>query len=167
MVLPYLRVLFSTKPWRREWQPTLVFFPGEFHGQRSLVGYSPWSRKESDTTKWLSLYFTKLYVSTPKSELPTFIAPLQMVKALREKVTNDANELTINRCLSPVISWQCSHSSIFSLIPAVPNLLNTSQVCSLFLRKEGFPPQQDKSHQKIFLKFSLNFHLALSPFLLS
>ena len=29
-------------PWRREWLPTPVFLPGEFHGQRSLVGYSPW-----------------------------------------------------------------------------------------------------------------------------
>ena len=28
-------------PWRREWQPTPVFLPGESHGQRSLVGYSP------------------------------------------------------------------------------------------------------------------------------
>jgi len=36
--------------WRREWQPTPVFLPGEFHGQR-LAGYSPWSLKESDTTK--------------------------------------------------------------------------------------------------------------------
>ena len=38
-------------PWRRKWQPTLVFFPGESHGQRSLVGYSPWGCKESDTTE--------------------------------------------------------------------------------------------------------------------
>ena len=37
--------------WRREWQPTPVFWPGEFHGQRSLVGYSPWGHKESDTTE--------------------------------------------------------------------------------------------------------------------
>jgi len=29
-------------PWRREWLPTQVFLPGEFHGQRSLAGYSPW-----------------------------------------------------------------------------------------------------------------------------
>jgi len=28
-------------PWRRKWQPTLVFLPGESHGQRSLAGYSP------------------------------------------------------------------------------------------------------------------------------
>ena len=33
-------------PWRREWQPTLVFLAGEFHGQRSLAGYSPWGHKE-------------------------------------------------------------------------------------------------------------------------
>ena len=41
-------------PWRRAWQPTPVFLPGESHGQRSLVGYSPWGRKESDTTEQLS-----------------------------------------------------------------------------------------------------------------
>ena len=35
-------------PWKREWLPTLVFLPGEIHGQRSLVGYSPWDSKESD-----------------------------------------------------------------------------------------------------------------------
>ena len=34
--------------WGREWQPSPVFLPGEFHEQRSLAGYSPWSRKESD-----------------------------------------------------------------------------------------------------------------------
>ena len=38
-------------PWRRTWQPTPVFLPGEFHGQRSLVGYSPWGCKESNTTE--------------------------------------------------------------------------------------------------------------------
>ena len=37
-------------PWRRAWQPTLVFLPGESHGQ-SLAGYSPWGHKESDTTE--------------------------------------------------------------------------------------------------------------------
>ena len=37
--------------WRRKWQPTPVFLPGESHGQRSLVGYSPWGRKESETSE--------------------------------------------------------------------------------------------------------------------
>ena len=40
--------------WRREWLPTPVFWPGEFHGQMSLADDSPWGGKESDTTKWLS-----------------------------------------------------------------------------------------------------------------
>ena len=38
-------------PWRRKGQPTPVFLPGESHGQRSLVGYSPWGPKESDMTE--------------------------------------------------------------------------------------------------------------------
>ena len=37
--------------WRRKWQPAPVFLSGEFHGQRSLVGYSPWGHKESDLTE--------------------------------------------------------------------------------------------------------------------
>ena len=36
-------------PWRKAWQPTLVFLPGKSHGQRSLAGYSPWGCKASDT----------------------------------------------------------------------------------------------------------------------
>ena len=42
-------------PWRREWLPTWAFLPGKFHGQRSLVSYSPWCRKESDTTEQLTV----------------------------------------------------------------------------------------------------------------
>ena len=38
-------------PWRKKWQPTLIFLSGKFHGQRSLVGYSLWGQKESDTTE--------------------------------------------------------------------------------------------------------------------
>ena len=40
-----------SSPWRRERLPTPVFLPGEFHGQRSLAGYSPWVPKELDTTE--------------------------------------------------------------------------------------------------------------------
>jgi len=38
-------------PWRREWLPTSVFWPGEFHGQRSLAGCGRWNHKELDTTE--------------------------------------------------------------------------------------------------------------------
>ena len=43
-------------PWRRKWQPILVFLPGKSHGQRSLVGYSPWGREELDTTEQLHFH---------------------------------------------------------------------------------------------------------------
>ena len=42
--------------WRRKWQ---VFLPGKFHGWRSLLGYSPWGRKESDMTE--RLHFLSFY----------------------------------------------------------------------------------------------------------
>ena len=44
-------------PWRKEWQPTPVIWPGEFHEQRSLDSYNRWGHKESDTT-WLTYKHT-------------------------------------------------------------------------------------------------------------
>ena len=51
-------------PWRRKWQPTPVFLPGESHGQRSLAGYSPQGLKELDMTEVtdLSLHFSQSQV---------------------------------------------------------------------------------------------------------
>ena len=46
-----VRSLGREDPLEKEWQPTPVLLPGECHGGRSLVGYSPWGRKESDTTE--------------------------------------------------------------------------------------------------------------------
>ena len=48
------RSLSWEDPLEEKWQPTPVFFPGESHGQRSLAGYSVWSRKESDMTERLT-----------------------------------------------------------------------------------------------------------------
>ena len=48
--------------WRRKWQPTPVLLPEKSHGRRNLVGYSPWGRKESDTTEqphFLSLFIPR------------------------------------------------------------------------------------------------------------
>ena len=57
-------------PWRRKWQPTSVFLPENFHGQRSLAGYSLWGHKESDMTKWLTLSLGSLTLgSNIKSSL--------------------------------------------------------------------------------------------------
>ena len=56
--LPYIN-LFT---WRRKWQPTPVLLPGKFHGLRSLVGYSPWDHKESDTTEGLHFRLFSMYL---------------------------------------------------------------------------------------------------------
>ena len=47
---------FGKIPWRREWLPSSVILPEEFHGQRCLAGYSPWSHKEMDMTERLTLF---------------------------------------------------------------------------------------------------------------
>ena len=65
-------------PWRWEWHPTPVFWPGESHGQRSLVGYSPWRHKEVDTTQQLTLaLFTIAAAAAAKSlqSCPTLCDP--------------------------------------------------------------------------------------------
>ena len=54
---------------RKEWQPTPVFLPGESHGQRSLVGYSPPCCKELDTIERLTLLLYENYVSLEISVL--------------------------------------------------------------------------------------------------
>ena len=55
--------------WRRKRQPTPVFLPGKSHGQRSLIGYSPLGRKESDTTKRLHMWSPKGSVQKRKMPL--------------------------------------------------------------------------------------------------
>ena len=56
---PRLNPLVAKIPWRREQQPTPIFLPGEFNGQKSLAGYSPWHHKESErlTASVFSLRF--------------------------------------------------------------------------------------------------------------
>ena len=48
-------------PWRRAWQLIPVYLPGKFHGERGLVGYSSWGRKESDMTEQLTHTYTRIF----------------------------------------------------------------------------------------------------------
>ena len=67
-----LNTSFTIFPWRRKWQPTPVFLPGESHAKRSPVGYSPQSHKELDLTEQLTLsHFHHLTLRTnfPVEEL--------------------------------------------------------------------------------------------------
>ena len=72
-------------PWRRKWQSTPGFLPGESQGQRSLVGYSPQGRKELDTTERLHLHLHAEYIMR--------IAGLEEVQAGIQIAGRDSNNL--------------------------------------------------------------------------
>ena len=59
-------------PWGRKSQPTLVFLPGKSHGQRSLVGYSLWGCKESDTTEHACTHHHNAGITCPFTPLSNF-----------------------------------------------------------------------------------------------
>ena len=67
--------------WRREWQSTAVFLPGKAHGQRSLAIYSPWGRKEWDTTERLSTCFLQGHVKFARSQELGSNCPIRCFKA--------------------------------------------------------------------------------------
>ena len=71
---PWIRKI----PWRREWQPTPIFLPGEFHGQRSLVDYSPWGCKESDMTESLLHRFLVIFKMTGYGRMHSELPPLSI-----------------------------------------------------------------------------------------
>ena len=70
-------LLVGKIPWRREWLPTLVFLPGDSHGQKSLVGYSPQDCKEFDMTEYAHTHTIPFWPSgyTDKDDrrAPTYI----------------------------------------------------------------------------------------------
>ena len=78
-------------PWRKKWQPTPVFLPGEPHGQRSLAGCSLWSCKESDMTEWLTLALFFFFFQTNAS-----------VQGLSQCLAS--NPHSVNKPLSPANS---------------------------------------------------------------
>ena len=63
-----LETLVWEDPLEKARQPTPIFLPGEFHGQRSLVGYSPWGHKESDMTEQLTHTLSPLGVPGGSSD---------------------------------------------------------------------------------------------------
>ena len=85
--------------WRREWQPTPVFLPGEFHGQNSLAGYSPWGHKESDTTEWLTLLLTGVSI------LDVFLGAHRFANQFNSIILLKPRE---EKCLcEPLAEWCC------------------------------------------------------------
>ena len=72
-------------PWRRAWQPTPVFLPGESHGQRSLAGYSLWGCKKLDVTEatWCEVKWTLGSITTNKARGGDGI-PVELFQILKE-----------------------------------------------------------------------------------
>ena len=70
-------------PWRRKWQPTPGFLPGESHGQRSLAGYSSWGRRESEMTENARTAFLKNLPDTLRTPAPKTLTPYAVPPPLR------------------------------------------------------------------------------------
>ena len=84
--------------WRREWLSTPVFLPGEFHGQRSLAGYSPWGCKQSDNC-WK-------YISYQAGYSWKQIHENSLIKAKNEVASLLDYVLEIQRELGHLLKWQ-------------------------------------------------------------
>ena len=74
--MPEMQVwsLVGKIPWRKKWQPALVFLPGKSHGQRSLAGYSPQSPQESDMTEQLTMHTSTYWYFVKQKSYPTYKA---------------------------------------------------------------------------------------------
>ena len=106
-------------PWRRQWHSTPVLLPGKSHGWRSLVGYSPWGHKESDTTEWLHFLYPKLYSLSCPITIPLKIEENQR----KEEIENEQNPGGVSRlqkslCI-PCFSFAEKDSS-FLVFPWIP-----------------------------------------------
>ena len=119
-------------PWRRERLTTPVFWPGEFHGL-----YSPWGRKESDTTEQLSLDFT--FSPHPKSPL-IFVYSLYVIQSIwkiKEKSQPQLYVLGHSNVSVPLIFTSGHHLPFFlspifvDLIwgPGLPQMVLSSDIC--------------------------------------
>ena len=130
-------------PWRRKWQPSPEFLPGKSHGQRNLVGYHPWGRRNQ----------TRLSVHT--------CTPDSQARACHPGCTQPSRDRTAERpraqCwLRPLSCLYLNHSLralLIQMMPGPPNL-PTPQVsasaswglgCPAMARKEGLRPHLSRA----------------------
>ena len=133
-------------PWRRKWQPTLVFLPGKSHGQRSLVGYCPWGRKRvrhdlaTKTTTTSSLLWPVChYVFIEKTEPGKPLSITVSLWILNASISPSlflASFVSLAHCISLTVSRQDSQSplpptqaSMSSSKHSVPELLHFYLIC--------------------------------------
>ena len=114
-------------PWRRAWQLTLVFLPGESLGERSLAGYSPWAAKNRDTAEQLNMHAQRSINRMPKRD--TDSSKWWWVYGATEtliQMQNDTDTLEDNLVVSyknkHLLTVQPSNSSPWYLPKEVENL---------------------------------------------
>ena len=106
-------------PWRRAWQPTPVFLPGEFHGQRSLVGYSPWGCKELDTTVRLSTKGLPWWLSS--KEFACNAGNLGLIPGLEDPLKKMATH-------SSILAWELPQTEELSGLQSMRSQNSWSQL---------------------------------------
>ena len=133
---------------RRQWQPTLVLLPGKSHGQRSLVGCSPWGCKESDTTERLHFHFSLSCIGegngnplqcscleNPRDRRAWWAAVYRVTQSrtqLKQLSSSSSKTLTLDQptiCLSSAFAGAKSHCQVDYFHFTNPNLkraLNTA-----------------------------------------
>ena len=113
-------------PWRRKWQLTPAFLPGESHGQRSLVGYTPWGRKESDMTERLHFLSLSLFTSRTSVLSNTCLSTILYMTCIHYRIiSHTSNALNSGTMLVKVVTWQStSKVDLHSYFSAYHNLLS-------------------------------------------
>ena len=90
-------------PWRRKWQSTPALLPGKSHGRRSLIGYSPWGRKES--TRLSNFTFTFTAGSVVKNP-STSVGDADLIFGLGRSPGEENGNLLQYSCLKNPIEWR-------------------------------------------------------------
>ena len=131
---------FEEIPWRREWQPTPVFLPGEFHGQRSLVGYSPWGCKELEKTEQHSFTFTHTHQADVKQCV--HVKSLRLCLTLCDPMDCSPPDFSVHGILQAgILEWGAMPSSRGSSRPRDQTRISYVTGDSLPLIYLGSPPR--------------------------
>ena len=137
-----------------EWQPNPVFLPGELHGQRGLASYSPWGRKELDTTEWLTLsLFICLLVAQTVKNLPTMpgsrVRSLGWEDCLEKEMATHSSILAWPFNISSFLIYQLG-TSLFIAWSSKHDCLKALSSCVVFIR-----PRKDSISNSFLVQIQL------------
>ena len=113
-------------PWRRAWQPTPVFLPGEFQRQRSLAGNSPQGHKELDTIEATEHSCTSLLNQLPTPDFFTSHISLKSITFLPTTIKS----FSLEDCMASHLISHYSHTELFSIY--LPMIFSKSNLIPLF-----------------------------------